>query len=74
MAIVAHSATAWLITNIIISLFVFLPFAIWAHRKLSPDNVDKKWMKWLLQGQGSQLSSAVTLLKKIESFETLEQN
>lgn len=72
--IVANSDTTWLIANVIISFGLFLPFAIWAHRKLNPDNIDKKWMKNLLQGQGSQLSSAMALLKNIESFETAEKH
>lgn len=71
--IVANSDAGWLIVNLVISLGIFLPFAIWAHRKLNPDNIDKKWMKNLLQGQGSQLASAVALLKSIESFETVEK-
>ncbi len=71
--IVAVGDRTWILSNVVISVVVFLPFAVWAHFKLSPENVHTKWMNRLLQGNGSQISDAIQLLDDIERFET-EQN
>lgn len=67
--IVAVGSKAWLISNGILSLVVFLPLTIWMHRKLRPENADKKWMQRLLKGNGSQVAEALHFLQEIERFE-----
>ena len=59
----------WLLSNLAIGVVVFLPAAIWIHRKLSPENADKDWMNAVLQGQGSQINDAIKFMDEIRSFE-----
>lgn len=67
--IVAVGDQKWILSNIILSI-AFIPAAIWAHRKLSPKNAEAKWMNNLLQGNGSQITSALALIKEVEEFES----
>jgi hypothetical protein len=55
----------WMIAQ---TLVLILP-TIWIYRNLSPKNVHKKWMNWLLQGNGSQINEAQNFMKEIEKFE-----
>lgn len=70
--IAAEADRNWIIWNQVIIIGLFLPFTIWAHRKLSPQNADKEWMNKLLKGNGSQVNDAIVLLKEIEEFEKEE--
>lgn len=36
---------------------------------LKPQNSNKKWMRWLLQGSGSQVDEAVAFLEEVRAFE-----
>lgn len=65
--------TAWMIGNITFSLVVFVPLAVWLHRKLSPENAHKPWMNRVLRSNGSQITEALTFLKEIEKFERSEE-
>ena len=56
---------AWMILQTVI---LILP-AIWIYRNLSPKNANKKWVNWLLQGNGSQINEAQNFMKEIEKFE-----
>ncbi len=67
--IVAVGNQTWIASNFILSIGVFVPFAIWAHFKLSPKNAEKRWMNALLRGNGSQIVSALALTEEIERFE-----
>lgn len=67
--IVTHGDQNWIIGNLIFSVVVFVPLALWAHKKLSPVNAEKKWMNKLLRGNGSQITDALVLLDEIEEFE-----
>ena len=67
--IVAVGDRNWIIGNVIISVVVFLPLAIWAHRKLSAKNAHTKWMNTLLRGNGNQIVEALRLIEEIEEFE-----
>lgn len=60
----------WIIANVLFSLLVVTPLAIWAHVKLSIKNADKKWMNALLRGNGSQIMDAMGFLKEIQEFES----
>ena len=42
---------------------------IWIYRNLSPKNVNKKWINWLLRGNGSQINEAQKFMLEIEQFE-----
>jgi len=66
--IITVGDTKWLIVQAIISI-AFIPLTIWLYKKLSPENIDKKWMNTLLKGAGSQISEALECIKKIEQFE-----
>lgn len=72
--IVAVGDQQWIIWNIVISLILFLPFAVWAHIKLSPGNANKPWMHKLLKGTGSQINEALALLEEVERFEKDDSN
>ena len=67
--IVSIAGTTWLIGNLIFSVVVFVPLAIWGHRKLSPINANKPWMNALLRGNGSQIDDAARFLHEIHAFE-----
>ena len=67
--IVAIADQSWLIGNLIFSAVFFVPLAIWAHRKLSPENAHKPWINALLRGNGSQITEAAGYLSEIEAFE-----
>ena len=66
--IIEHADRAWLIRNGLLSIG-FIGLAIFIHQKLNEENLDKKWINWLLQGSGSQLNEAQVFLKEIEDFE-----
>ncbi len=55
----------WMISQ---TLVLIIP-TVWIYRNLSPKNVNKKWINWLLQGNGSQINEAQNFLKEIEKFE-----
>ncbi len=55
----------WMIAQ---TLILIIP-TIWIYRNLSPKNVNKKWVNWLLQGNGSQINNAQKFIKEIERFE-----
>ena len=42
----------------ILQTLVLIVPTIWIYRNLSPKNVNKKWVNWLLQGNGSQINEA----------------
>ncbi len=71
--IVAVGDQAWIISNLILSIGVFLPLTIWAHFKLSTKNAEKNWMNVLLRGNGSQVTAAIHLIREIEEFEEEEE-
>ena len=58
----------WLISQLVISIFIMIPLAVWIHRKLVPENADKKWMYNLLRGNGAQITDSIRLLEEIEDF------
>jgi hypothetical protein len=55
----------WMIAQ---TLVLIIP-TIWIYRNLSPKNVNKKWVNWLLQGNGSQINEAQKFMDEIERFE-----
>ena len=59
----------WLITQLLISVIVMIPLAIWLHKKLVPENADKKWMYNLLRGNGSQIIDSIQILEEIRNAE-----
>lgn len=56
---------AWMIIQTLVLVFP----TIWIYRNFSPKNVNKKWINWLLQGNGSQINEAQRFLNEIEVFE-----
>ena len=71
--IVAVGDSAWIQSNIVLSVLL-VPAAVWAHRKLSAKNAEKKWMNRLLAGNGSQITDALSFIGEIEEFEKEENN
>jgi hypothetical protein len=55
----------WMILQ---TLILIIP-TVWIYRNLSPENVNKKWVNWLLKGNGSQINEAQNFIKEIEKFE-----
>jgi hypothetical protein len=55
----------WMILQ---TLILIIP-TIWIYRNLSPKNANKKWVNWLLRGNGSQINEAENYIKEIEEFE-----
>lgn len=55
---------------VILQPVVLLPLTIWIYTKLSPKNAEKKWMNWLLQGNGSQIKSAQNFIQEINQLQT----
>jgi hypothetical protein len=55
---------------VILQPVVLLPIVIWLYIKLSPKNAEKKWMNWLLQGNGSQIKSAQNFIQEINQLQT----
>jgi len=55
----------WVERHIWISLLLVIP-SLWIYQSLSPKNINKKWLKWLMQGTGSQIDEALDLFKEIE--------
>ncbi len=70
--ITEHAPMDWIIWNLVICIFLFAPASYWLSRKLSPKNVDKKWMNKVLKGSGSQIDDAIVFLREIEEFEQEE--
>lgn len=66
--IVAVGDKAWIISNIIFSILVFIPMAVWMHIKLSAKNANKRWMNKVLGGNGNQINDAMNLLEAIDSY------
>lgn len=60
---------AWITANVIVSIVLFVPFAIWATLKLNPKNAEKKWMNKLLRGNGDQITYALEMIKEVNEFE-----
>jgi hypothetical protein len=58
----------WLIWQAIFSAATIIP-SIWIYKKLSPKNMNKKWINWLLQGYGSQVNDAIEFIGEIDNFE-----
>jgi hypothetical protein len=48
--------------------------AVLITRAFRPENINKKWVNWLLQGNGSQLDEASVFLQQIQRFEETEAN
>ncbi|REE05659.1 hypothetical protein [Marinoscillum furvescens] len=67
--IMLHADPTWLWSNVAIGVLVFLPFSIWAHRKLSPKNANKPWMNKLIIGNGSQINKALEFIGEIDEFD-----
>ncbi|SDW33216.1 hypothetical protein SAMN05444411_101496 [Lutibacter oricola] len=42
-------------------------------RALKPKNINKKWLNWLLMGNGSQVNDAIVFLDDIKTFEENNQ-
>jgi len=55
----------WVERHIWISLLLIIP-SLWIYKGLNPTNINKKWLKWLIQGTGSQIDEALDLFKEIE--------
>ena len=55
----------WMISQ---TLVLIIP-TVWIYTNLSPENVNKKWVNWLLKGNGSQINEAQNFIKEIEKFE-----
>ena len=55
----------WMIAQTVVLIFP----TIWIYRNLSPKNVNKKWINWLLRGNGSQINEAQKFMLEIEKFE-----
>jgi hypothetical protein len=66
--IVANAGNTWLLIQLIFSICL-IPVSIWLHRKLRPENINKKWITTLMLGSGSQVSDAIAFIKRIEAFE-----
>ena len=54
---------------IIVQPLVLLIPTIWIYRNISPKNVNKKWINWLLIGHGSQIDDAQKFMLEIDAFE-----
>lgn len=67
--IVAVGDVNWIIANLVFSVCIFIPAAIWMYKKLSAKNANKKWMNKLLGGNGSQIMDAVNFLEEIKTYE-----
>jgi len=67
--IVERGEQTWLISNLLFSVVVFIPVALWIHHKLGPRNAGKKWMNSLLLGNGSQINDALMFLDDIKTYE-----
>lgn len=65
--IIKHADPTWLLIQIIFSMCL-LPLSYWFHRKLSPKNIDKKWVSSLLQGYGSRVNEALEFISRVEQF------
>jgi len=63
--IIQHGDRIWLLVQCVISVFVMIPLAVWMHKKLIPENADKKWMRWILKGNGTQITEALELIRDI---------
>jgi len=58
----------WLIIQLITS-GVFTGIAVWVFINLKPENINKKWVKWLISsGGGTQIEKSLTQLEDLESF------
>ena len=58
----------WVVRHLWISLFLIIP-SVLIYQRLNPKNINKKWLKWLMQGNGSQIDEALDLFKEIEEIE-----
>ncbi|MGB3181747.1 MAG: hypothetical protein WBB45_10180 [Cyclobacteriaceae bacterium] len=67
--IIRYGSDAWIMVQLLISLFIMVPLAVWLHRKLAPENADKHWMYRLLRGNGAQITDSLTLLEEVASLE-----
>ncbi|MDQ2076099.1 hypothetical protein [Marinimicrobium sp. ABcell2] len=56
--------------NIVMTTFVLLPIAACIYWALSPQNIDKPWARWLMQGAGSQVRKALEDLDELREFES----
>jgi hypothetical protein len=63
--IIKHGDRIWLLVQSAISVFVMIPLVVWMLKKLVPDNADKKWMRWILKGNGTQITEALELLREV---------
>jgi hypothetical protein len=59
----------WLVAQAIFSVFMLI-LAVFLYRQLSPKNIDKPFVRFLMQGTGSQALEALNSVKIIERFET----
>ncbi|MFA0961039.1 hypothetical protein AB9P05_04485 [Roseivirga sp. BDSF3-8] len=66
--IIMYGDKMWLVTQVLISVVIMLPLALYAHRKLIPENADKKWMQKLLQGNGTQIRDSLNLIREVEEM------
>lgn len=53
--------------GIITVVLEFISFLI--LKALSPKNINKKWLNWLLMGNGSQVNEAIDFMEDIKRFE-----
>lgn len=59
--------TYWTVQGIVIALFTIA--SIWLYRNISYKNINKKWLKKLIEGDGgTTVSKAITFIEEIEEF------
>jgi MFS family permease len=63
--IIQHGDRIWILMQSVISVFVMIPLVVWMLKKLVPENADKKWMRWILKGNGTQITEALELLREV---------
>lgn len=61
--IIQYGNKIWLLVQFCISIFIMIPLVVWMHKKLIPENAEKKWMRWILKGNGSQITEALELVR-----------
>ncbi len=61
------SATYWAIQGTVTTLFILV--TVWLYKNISYKNINKKWLKKLIEGDGgTTVSKAIIFIKEIEEF------
>lgn len=64
----AQASTPWLLIQMIIT-GIFTLASVYAFIQFKPENVDKKWVKWMISSAGgSQIERSLEDLKELENF------